>query len=125
MRIALWIVTALVVLPFGMAGFMKTFMPDARLLAQLPWIETTGLLATRVAGIAELLAAVAIAVGSLFRFKPQLVPLAALGLVVVMVLALGVHVYRGEPPIPNVILGGLAAFLAWGRWKKHPIEPRA
>lgn len=36
------------------------------------------------------------------------------------------HVVRGElqmVPI-NVLLGGLAVFVAWGRFKKARIEPR-
>jgi hypothetical protein len=43
-----------------------------------------------------------------------------------MVLAAVFHVSRGEVgmlPI-NLVIGGLAAFVAWGRWKKVPIAPR-
>jgi hypothetical protein len=43
-----------------------------------------------------------------------------------MVLAAGFHVLRGElHALPvNVVLGGLAVFVAWGRFRKVPIEPR-
>jgi len=44
----------------------------------------------------------------------------------VMILALGVHIMRGElshtPPV--IILGALSAFVAWGRLSKAPIAPR-
>jgi len=26
--------------------------------------------------------------------------------------------------VPNLVLGGLAAFVAWGRVRRHPILPR-
>ena len=52
--------------------------------------------------------------------------LAGVGLAIVMVLAAGMHAVRGElPMVPiNVLLGGLAVFVVWGRFKKAPIEPR-
>ncbi len=55
---------------------------------------------------------------------PILTPLAAAGLVATMVGAGALHVWLGEPPIPNLVLGALAAFVAWGRFKKAPISAR-
>jgi len=48
-------------------------------------------------------------------------------LVVVMVLALITHIIIGDPlmaSISPVVLGGLSAFVAYGRYKILPIEPR-
>jgi hypothetical protein len=55
-----------------------------------------------------------------------LTPIAALGLVVIMVLAAGFHIMRGEvQAVPiNAVLGGLAALVAWGRLRKAPIAER-
>jgi len=63
---------------------------------------------------------------ALTRIKPILTPLAGVGLAVVMVLAAGFHVMRGElSALPiNLAFGGLAAFVAWGRLQKAPISPR-
>lgn len=64
------------------------------------------------------------------RIRPRLTPVAALGLVTVMLLAVLFHVVfhvaRGEfQMLPvNVVLGGLASFVAWGRFEKVPIAPR-
>jgi hypothetical protein len=61
------------------------------------------------------------------RIRPGLTPLATLGLFTIMVLASGVHVMKGDiaQAFPVVgTLGVLAAFVAWGRWKKAPIAPR-
>jgi hypothetical protein len=63
---------------------------------------------------------------SVTRIRPVLTPLAGVGLSIVMVLAGGMHAVRGEiqmVPI-NVLLGGLAVFVAWGRFKKARIESR-
>ena len=49
---------------------------------------------------------------------PALTPIAAAALVLVMVLAAIHHLRHGEAPHIgiNVVLGGLAAFVAWGRF---------
>ena len=41
-----------------------------------------------------------------------------------MILAMAFHLSRGEAnALPsNIVLGGLAAFVAWGRTKKVPIK---
>jgi hypothetical protein len=51
---------------------------------------------------------------------------AASALTLVMVLAAGEHLTNGEAPmvVSNLVLGGLAAFIAWGRFTKAPIAPR-
>jgi hypothetical protein len=51
---------------------------------------------------------------------------AGVGLVAVMVLAAAFHISRGEVqmlPVP-VVLGGMAAFVAWGRFGKARIASR-
>ena len=44
-----------------------------------------------------------------------------------MALAAALHESRGELGVlpVNVVLGGLAAFVAWGRFKRAPVAPRA
>lgn len=38
----------------------------------------------------------------------------------------GFHLLHGEPQVlpVNIVIGGLAAFVAWGRLRKAPISPR-
>ena len=54
-------------------------------------------------------------------------PAAATGLFTIMALAIPMHtLIEGDPsalPV-NLVLGSLAAFVAWGRFFKAPIEPR-
>ena len=76
---------------------------------------------------AELLGGIGLVLPAATRIMPKLTPLAALGLLTVMLLAMLTHVTRGEFSAlgANVMLGGLAAFVAWGRLAKSPIAPRA
>jgi len=65
-------------------------------------------------------------VPALTRIRPKLTPIAAVGLVTVQVLAMAFHTSRGEfKALPfNLTLAAMAAFVAWGRFKKAPIAPR-
>ncbi len=60
------------------------------------------------------------------RIQPRLTGLAGIGLATVMVLATIFHISRGEPEVipVNLVLGSLAAFVAWGRLVRAPIEKR-
>ena len=76
-------------------------------------------------GIAEFLGGVALIVPAMTGIKPKLTPLAAAGLAVIMVLAAGFHIARGEYLFfvtMNLLLGGVAAFIAYGRWVVRPLE---
>ena len=83
--------------------------------------------AVRLAGLAEMLGAVGLILPSVTRIMPKLTPAAAAGLATVMLLAAVLHISRGELQmlVPTIVLGSLAAFVAWGRFKKLPIEPKA
>lgn len=127
LHIGLWIVQGLLAVAFGMAGVLKTIMPISELAAQMGWPGDLPAALVRFIGLSELAAAVGLILPAALRIRPILTPLAALGLVVVMVLAAGFHLVRGEVealPI-NLAFGALAAFVAWGRYKKAPIAPRA
>ncbi len=125
LRISLWIVQVLLGVAFLMAGLMKATQPLEALAAQMPWVAGSGAL-VRFIGISELLGGVGVILPALTRIQPRLTPLAAAALTVVMILAAGLHVVRGEfSAVPvNLVLGGLAAFVAWGRFKKAPIAAR-
>jgi putative oxidoreductase len=126
LNVAVWIVQVLLAVGFGMAGVMKSTAPIADLSAKMPWVSAVPEALVRFIGVSELVGAVGLILPAATRIRPGLTALAAAGLVVVMVLALGFHATRGElaqaAPV-NVVLGGLAAFVAWGRFKKLPIAP--
>ena len=125
LNLALWVVQALLAAAFGMAGVMKLTTPLDELAHKLPWVTQVGQL-TRFIGASELAGALGLILPAATRIQPMLTPLAAAGLVVIMALAAPFHLSRGEAgalPI-NLVLGGLAAFVAWGRYRKVPIQPR-
>ena len=125
LHIGLWVAQVLLGVAFGMAGFMKLVSPIEELARNMAWVYEARAL-VRFIGAAEMLGALGLVLPAAMRIKPWLTPLAALALGVVMLLAMGFHVTRGElEALPvNLGLGGIAAFIAWGRWKKAPIPPR-
>ena len=127
LNIVLWVVQVLLALMFGMSGFMKATQPIEQLSAMLPWAAQVSPLLVRFIGISELLGAIGLLLPSLLRIKPVLTPLAAAGLVLVMLFATVFHLSRGESSAigMNIIIMLMAAFVAWGRTKKAPIQPKA
>jgi hypothetical protein len=119
LRIGLWVVQGLLALVFAMSGGMKLAVPYSELLKQGLWVQSVPEGLVKVIGVAEVSGALGLILPAATRIKPILTPIAAVGFVVIMVLASGLHLSLGEPPIVQVILGGLAAFVAWGRFRKR------
>ena len=123
MNYALWTVQVLLALLFLFAGGMKLVLPLDKLTGPvvLPgWF-------TRFIGVAEVLGALGLILPSLLRIQPWLTPLAALGLVLIMIGAIAVTLIGGMivPAVISLVVGLLAAFVAYGRWRLAPISPRA
>lgn len=126
LHIGLWVAQGLLALGFGMAGSMKLLTPIADLAEKMSWVKDSSPALVRFIGAAELAGALGLILPSLTRILPKLTVLAALGLLVVMILGGAVHVMHGEAnrlPV-NVLLGGLAGFVAWGRLRAAAIPPR-
>jgi hypothetical protein len=126
LNIALWIVQALLAAAFGFAGFGKLTAPIAELAPRMAWVTTLPPGVVRFIGAAELAGALGLLLPSLTRIQPRLTALAGAGLATIMALAAVFHVSRGEARYigMNLGLGALAAFVAWGRFKKAPIAAR-
>jgi putative oxidoreductase len=113
-KIALWIDQVLVALAFLASGSMKLFAFD-KFAATVPALAGQHGLVTFI-GIAELAGALGVILPRLTGIKPVLTTSAAIGLSVIMILATGFHLMRGEVShaIMTVILLVLAAFIAYG-----------
>lgn len=122
----LWVAQVLLAVAFFAAGMMKTVTPIAELQAKMAWIKDGMDPLVRFIGTTEVLGALGLILPSATRIKPILTPLAAVGLAVTMVLAMLTHLRLGEYPgiVVNLVLGGLAAFVAWGRFGKAKITAR-
>jgi putative oxidoreductase len=126
LHLALWVVQGLLGAMFLAVGAMKATQPIAALVDTLGWPAAVPAALVRVIGVAEFLGGLGLILPAAIRVKPMLTPLAGVGLAMVVVLAAIFHISRGELgalPLP-LVLGGLAAFVAWGRAVKAPIAPR-
>lgn len=127
LNISLWIAQVLLALMFLMAGAMKSAQPVEELAKSMSWVNDFSAGMVRLIGASELLGGIGLLLPSLLRIRPLLTPLAALGLFIVMVFAFIYHVSKGEYELlpVNSILGTIALFIVWGRYKKVPIQPKA
>src|ERR687894_406326 len=81
----------------------------------------------RFLGVAEVLGAIGLILPGLLGIRPGLTPLAAAGLVIIMigatVLALAGVVPGGgvAPVLIPLVVGILSAFVAYGRWRLAPL----
>ncbi len=120
MTYALWIVQGLLALLFLFAGGMKLVLPLEMLTGPMP---LSGLF-LRFIGVAEVLGAIGLILPGLLRIRPGLTPLAAAGLVIIMI---GATVFTlaggdGAQALIPVGVGLLAAFVAYGRWRLVPFH---
>jgi hypothetical protein len=118
MTYALWIVQGLLALLFLFAGGMKLVQPIEVLTEQMP---LPGLF-VRFIGVAEVLGAIGLILPGLLRIRPGLTPLAAAGLVIIMIGATVLTLAGGEVALALIplVVGLLSAFVAYGRWRLAP-----
>lgn len=118
MQVFLWIVAGLLALAFLAAGGMKLTQPREKLAASMGWVEDFSAPMVKLIGGLEVLAALGLILPGLTGIAPVLTPLAAAGLVLVMIGAIVVHLRRGEHQmiVANAVLLLLAAVVAWGRF---------
>ena len=124
--IALWIAQVLLFATFTMSGFMKLTAPIPELSAMMPWTGELSETFVRFIGLIDLAGGFGVLLPALTRIQPRLSVLAALGIIVLQVLAIFFHASRVEwSVLPlNLVLLSLAVFVFWGRYRKAPIETR-
>ncbi|OBK66425.1 hypothetical protein A5653_19460 [Mycobacterium colombiense] len=125
MNLALWIVAIALAIGFAASGLMKVFVPKEKLVnSGQGWAQDASPTSIRLIGIVELLGAAGLILPAVTHIAPILVPVAAIGLVLVMVGAATVHARRKEAMNigVNILLLALAVFVAWGRFGPHPFS---
>ena len=124
MTYALWIAQALLAALFLFAGGMKLVVPIEAMTDQMP-IALPGLF-LRFIGLCEVLGAIGLILPSLLRIRPRLTPLAASGLVIIMLGAVGITLTTGEAAaaVVPLVVGLLCTFVAYGRTRLAPTSPR-
>jgi len=122
MNIALWIVAGLLAVLFLASGSMKLIQSKEKLVASgMGALEPFSPGVIKTIGALEILGAVGLILPAVLDIAPVLVPLAAVGLALLMAGALITHLRRHEtqPAVVTLILLALAAFVAWGRFGPH------
>ena len=123
MNILLWIVQGLLALLFVMTGALKLVRSKEQLSARMGWVEDVSQPVIRMIGFVEILGGLGLFLPSLTRILPWLTPLAAIGLVLVMVGAALTHYRRKEFSAVgmNSILLILSFLVAMGRFWITPL----
>lgn len=115
---ALWIVQVLLALLFLFAGGAKLILPPEALKGPV----AVPVLFLRFIGVCEVLGALGLILPGLLRMRPGLTPLAAAGLVIIMIGATVTNLVGGGVAVAliTLVVGLLAAFVAYGRWRLTP-----
>jgi hypothetical protein len=134
MNVALWIVQGLLAALFLFAGGVKLVTPIEEMLKQMPLALPGWFL--RLTGVVEVLGAIGLIIPWLTGIRPGLTPLAAAGLVIVMIGAVIFTILAGDIAMALVplVVGVLCVFVAYGRRRLAPyrgptqpsrLQPRA
>jgi uncharacterized membrane protein YphA (DoxX/SURF4 family) len=119
MNVALWILAGLLALAFLLGGLQKLTRSKEQLAASgLTFVEDFSSRAVRTIGALEVLAAVGLILPAVLDVLPVVVPVAASGLVLLMIGAAVVHGRRGESKAiaVNLVFLTLAVAVAVGRF---------
>ena len=119
----LWTAQVLLALTFLFAGGMKLVAPAEMLKGPVP----LPVLFLRFIGLCETLGAIGLILPSVTRIKPWLTPLAASGLIVIMIGATIITLIGGQvgPALVPLVVGSLAVFVANGRSRLAPISKKS
>src|SRR5438045_3182887 len=119
----LWVIQVLLAALFLFAGGVKLVLPIASMQGPVP---LPGLF-FRFIAVVEVLGGLGLILPGLLRIRPGLTPLAAAGLVIIMAGATVVTAMGGEiaPAVIPLIVGLLATFVAYGRWRLAPLRDRS
>jgi len=114
MNVVLWILQALLGVFFVFHAYLVLWPAPQRLQSGMRYILEMPAALRWFSGVAEGLAGLALVVMPFVHGLTWLVPLAALGLVVLMLGAIAFHLMRRE--YPNIGLNAFLGVLAWGRF---------
>ena len=125
MNILLWIIQALLALTFLFSGGLKLVLPSDVLQSMGPpsQIVLSGSF-LKFIGVCEILGGLGLILPGVFRRQQYLTPLAAAGLIIIMIGAvtttiMGLGLAMAITPL---IVGLLCVFVAYGRWRLTPLK---
>src|SRR5262245_8007130 len=121
-NVVLWVVQGLLAAIFLFAGGVKLVLPIEAMAGP---IALPGLF-MRFIGVAEVAGALGLVLPSLLRIQPRLTPVAAGGLIIIMIGATIITGIAGPVAMALVpaVVGVLLGLVAYGRIKARPISAR-
>ena len=126
MNIVLWILQVLLGVYFIFVGVNHFIVPPG-LPEAMSWMYELSPGLHYFSGAVEILGGLGLILPGIFKIQTRLTPLAAAGLVLVMIGAMVWHIQRGEVTniFANLVLAVLAGFVAYGRWRLRPLQDRS
>jgi uncharacterized membrane protein len=123
MNVVVWVLQVVLALAFLLAGVMKASQPRQKLATSMGWVEDFSDTGVRTIGVLEILAGLGLLLPAVTGVATVLVPLAAVGLALMMVGAAATPRRRGELPMigVNAVLLLLAVGVAWARFGPYPL----
>jgi uncharacterized membrane protein YphA (DoxX/SURF4 family) len=118
MNIALWIIASVMAAAFLASGAMKLLQPKDKLVASgAEFLDGFSPGSIKAIGTLEVLAGVGLVLPAALDIAPVLVPLAAVGLAVMVIGAIIAQLrhHQTQPMVANLILIALAGVVVWGR----------
>ena len=120
MNLGLWIIAGLLAVAFAVGGLSKLAIPKEK-IAALPggkWVESFSPDFVKTTGALDLLAAGGLILPAALGIAPILVPVAAVGVVLLMAGAVVVRLRHGSQKaiVGDLAYLALAGFVAWGRF---------
>jgi len=114
-------IQVLLALLFLFAGGAKFFMPVEQMTQGMPAVFASGAFIHFI-GACEVLGGLGLVLPGLLRIMPGLTPLAAAGLVIIMIGATVLSIPQGVGlAVVPMATGLLAEFVANGRWRLAPL----
>jgi hypothetical protein len=126
LHFASWVAQDLLAFFFTVTASLKLVLDADRLVEIMAWTGSLPIQLVRGFGAIELLGAIAVAAPAVTRAPQRIVGWAATAFMTLMACAMIIHVARGEYRMValNLVVGGIAAFVAWSRLMHEPIEQR-
>lgn len=123
MEIALWALQVILALAIGGAGAVKLAKTKEELAPRMAYVESFTAGQVKAIGAIEVAAGLGVVLPAATGILPVLTPIAAVGIVLIMIGAMITHIVRKEPAsiVVNIVLAAAAAFVAWGRFGDYAV----
>ena len=120
-----WLAQVLLASSMAWAGAIKLFQPVDQTAAMWPWAGQVPVMFLKFTGVIDLTSAIGILLPAIFRARPKVTIVSAVGIFILMICAGIFHIARGEAAVigVNVVFALLAAFVAWAYYRRDSVTP--